>query len=255
MALKSMPLRKIILEIFIMDNFKEYIKRFKIQLTSLSPNGYSSTLSFTELVDIEALGKSSSMIRFLGAKDFILNDKPLTEACKIASDLGQSVFPLIFRVGEAGYELLNFNEVKTRWEEYCNQTYANEMSEYVKAYIKSSSEIMKDKEIFLEAVMHGIFIQLMLFRDSQKELYVPNFPNQYTPLRWHLKKSLVESIPQVWYLKAQPFKKISYFIRGQGILEITKTHWGMLKDIHMEFRVEMSNEGYYRKMVDINLIE
>ena len=250
-----MPLRKIILEIFIMDNFKEYIKRFKIQLTSLSPNGYSSTLSFTELVDIEALGKSSSMIRFLGAKDFILNDKPLTEACKIAPDLGQSVFPLIFRVGEAGYELLNFNEVKTRWEEYCNQTCANEMSEYVKAYIKSSSEIMKDKEIFLEAVMQGTFLQLMLFRDKQKELSVPNFPNPNIPLRWQLEKSLLEATPQVWYMKAQPLEEKSYFVGGYGTLEVTKSQWGIPKSIHMELRVEMSNEGYYHKMADINLIE
>jgi len=55
--------------------------------------------------------------------------------------------------------------------------------------------------------------------------------------------------------QTESYGRLPYFVGGYGTLEVTKSQWGNPKSIHMELRVEMSNEGYYHKMADINLIE
>ena len=95
----------------------------------------------------------------------------------------------------------------------------------------------------------------MLNLRNQDYLLIPNYPNPNTPLQWKLKRNSTYSNPSIWDLKAQLPGSNPYFVEGKGILEVEKTIHGIPKDIHLEFRVEMSNEGYYRKMVDINIIE
>lgn len=114
---------------------------------------------------------------------------------------------------------------------------------------------MKDKKIFLDSMMKGTFLQFILFRHDQEILNIPNFPNADAKLSWELKKCLSETTPQTWSLDAQPIGNMPYFVKGKGILEITKGGFEIPSKFHMELKVEMSNEGYYRKMVDINIIE
>ena len=114
---------------------------------------------------------------------------------------------------------------------------------------------MKDRKIFLDAMMKGTFLQFILFMDNQEILNIPNFPNADAKLSWKLKKNLSETTPQTWSLDAQPIGNMPYFVKGKGILEIPKGGFEIPSKLHMELTVEMSNEGYYRKMVDINIIE
>ena len=231
------------------------MNKYYCQYVYQVPQGYSSTISFIESIETKYFGRQLSDVIFLGLHGALVNKKPISPASKVAFDLGQSVYPLRFQKSEKGYKLTNFDEIKVRWEDYCETACREEKSDYIKEWIKRSAEVMKSKEMFLHAIMQGTFLQLMLFRDKQKELSVPNFPNPNTPLRWQLEKSLLEATPQVWYMKAQPLEEKSYFVGGYGTLEVTKSQWGNPKSIHMELRVEMSNEGYYHKMADINLIE
>ena len=231
------------------------IKDFRVQIISLNPKGHTSILSMKESVDIQRLNQRVTTITFLGSNDISLDGRPLTEASKVAFNLGQSVYPLSFQMNEEDYELLNFDAAKAQWDKYSKVACSGEESKYVKEYIESSSLWMKDERTFLKAIMQRIFLQLMLFKDNQDYLMTPNYPNPNTPLQWKLKRASTYSNPSIWDLKAQLCESNPYFVEGKGILEVEKTIHGIPKDIHLEFRVEMSNEGYYRKMVDINIIE
>lgn len=158
----------------------------------------------------------------MGAKESSFDNKPLSEATKTAFDLGQAVYPLIFQRNKNSYELTNFKEVKERWNTYCEKACKEETSDYVKDYIKSSSGVMKDRKIFLDAMMKGTFLQFILFMDNQEILNIPNFPNADAKLSWKLKKNLSETTPQTWSLDAQPIGNMPYFVKGKGILEIPK---------------------------------
>ena len=229
--------------------------RFKYISSIIFPDGHTSTLTCVEGVHIEISEHAPMKVVFLGSKDILWNNKPLDTACKVAFDLGQSVYPLSFQENDYGYELLNFKETKAQWNKYSKIACSGEESKYVKEYIESSSLWMKDERTFLKAIMQRIFLQLMLFKDNQDYLLIPNYPNPNTPLQWKLKRASTYSNPSIWDLKAQLSGSNPYFLEGKGILEVEKTIHGIPKDIHLEFRVEMSNEGYYRKMVDINIIE
>lgn len=229
--------------------------KYTLNNTVIAPSGISSVLSQTELISFKAIRQDLHEITFLGTKESSFDNKPLSEATKIAFDLGQAVYPLIFQKSMNGYELTNFEEVKVRWNTYCEKACKEEKSDYVKDYIKSCSGVMKDRKIFMDAMMKGTFLQFILFRHDQETLNIPNFPNADAKLSWELKKSLSETTPQAWSLDAQPIGYMPYFVKGKGILEITKGGFEIPSKIHMELKVEMSNEGYYRKMVDINLIE
>ena len=231
------------------------IKDFRVQIISLNPKGHTSILSMKESVDIQRLNQRVTTITFLGSNDISLDGRPLTEASKVAFNLGQSVYPLSFQMNEEDYELLNFDAAKAQWDKYSKVACSGEESKYVKEYIESSSLWMKDESTFLKAIMQRIFLQLMLFKDNQDYLMIPNYPNPNTPLQWKLKRTSSYFNPSIWDLKAQLPGSNPYFVEGKGILEVEKTNHGIPKDIHLEFRVEMSNEGYYRKMVDINIIE
>ena len=229
--------------------------KYTLNNTIIVPSGISSVLSQTELINFRIIKQDLYEITFLGAKESSFDNKPLSEATQIAFDLGQAVYPLIFQRNKNSYELTNFEEVKVRWNTYCEKACKEEKSDYVKDYIKSSSGVMKDKKIFLDSMMKGTFLQFILFRHNQETLNIPNFPNTDAKLSWELKKSLSETTPQTWSLDAQPIGNMPYFVKGKGILEITKGAFEFPSKIHMELKVEMSNEGYYRKMVDINIIE
>lgn len=231
------------------------IKDFRVKIISLNPKGHTSILSMKESVDIQRLNQRVTIVTFLGSTEISLDGRPLTEASKVAFNLGQSVYPLSFQMNEEDYELLNFKEAKEQWDKYCKIACSRENSKYVKEYIESSSLWMKDESTFLKAIMQRIFLQLMLFKGNQDYLMTPNYPNPNTPLQWKLKRTSSYSNPSIWDLKAQLCESNPYFVEGKGILEVEKTNYGIPKDIHLEFRVEMSNEGYYRKMVDINIIE
>ena len=229
--------------------------RFKYISSIIFPDGHTSTLTCVEGVHFEKFENAPLKVVFLGSKDILWNNKLLDTACKVAFDLGQSVYPLSFQENDYGYELLNFKETKAQWNKYSKIACSGEESKYVKEYIESSSLWMKDESTFLKAIMQRIFLQLMLFKDNQDYLMIPNYPNPNTPLQWKLKRASTYSNPSIWDLKAQLCESNPYFVEGKGILEVEKTIHGIPKDIHLEFRVEMSNEGYYRKMVDINIIE
>jgi len=229
--------------------------RFKYISSIIFPDGHTSTLTCIEGIHIQKTEHAPLKVIFLGSKDILWNNKPLDTACKIAFDLGQSVYPLSFQMNEEDYELLNFDEAKAQWDKYSKIVCSGEESKYVKEYIESSSLWMKDESTFVKAIMQRIFLQLMLFKDNQDYLLTPNFPNPNTPLQWKLKRTSTYSNPSIWDLKAQLCESNPYFVEGKGILEVENTNYGIPKDIHLEFRVEMSNEGYYRKMVDINIIE
>lgn len=229
--------------------------KYTLNNTIIAPNGISSVLSQTELISFKTIKQDLHEITFLGIKESSFNNNPLSEATKIAFDLGQSVYPITFQQSKNSYELTNFKEVKERWNTYCEKACKEEKSDYVKDYIKGSSGVMMNKQIFLDTMMKGTFLQFILFRDNQEILNIPNFPNADAKLSWELKKSLSETNPQTWSLDAQPIGNMPYFVEGKGILEITKGGFEIPSKIHMELKVEMSNEGYYRKMVDINIIE
>ena len=229
--------------------------RFKYISSIIFPDGHTSTLTCVEGVHFEKFENAPLKVVFLGSKDILWNNKLLDTACKVAFDLGQSVYPLSFQENDYGYELLNFKETKAQWNKYSKIACSGEESKYVKEYIESSSLWMKDERTFLKAIMQRIFLQLMLFKDNQDYLLTPNYPNPNTPLQWKLKRTSSYFNPSIWDLKAQLPGSNPYFVEGKGILEVEKTNHGIPKDIHLEFRVEMSNEGYYRKMVDINIIE
>lgn len=228
---------------------------FKYTSSFVFPNGCRSTFTKVENITIRMLEHTLVDFTFLGAKDVLLNNEPLNDATKVAFNLSQSVYPLIFQRDDNGLKLLNFKMVKHRWEKYCKSTCKYEMSEYVKKYIKSSAETMKGLSTFLEAIMQGCFIQLILFKEKQESLMTSNFPTYDTLISWQCQENMVESIPQVFFLKAHPLKSLPYFVEGKGVLEITRTQLGIPKEIHLELRVEMANEGHYSKMVDINLID
>ena len=229
--------------------------RFKYISSIIFPDGHTSTLTCVDGVHFEKFENAPLKVVFLGSKDILWNNKPLDAACKVAFDLGQSVYPLSFQENDYGYELLNFKETKAQWNKYSKIACSGEESKYVKEYIESSSLWMKDERTFLKAIMQRIFLQLMLLKGNQDYLMTPNYPNPNTPLQWKLKRTSSYSNPSIWDLKAQLCGSNPYFVEGKGILEVEKTNHGIPKDIHLEFRVEMSNEGYYRKMVDINIIE
>lgn len=229
--------------------------RFKYISSIIFPDGHTSTLTCIEGIHIQKTEHAPLKVIFLGSKDILWNNKPLDTACKIAFDLGQSVYPLSFQINEEDYELLNFDEAKAQWDKYSKIACSGEESKFVKEYIESSSLWMKDESTFLKAIMQRIFLQLMLFKDNQDYLLTPNYPNPNTPLQWKVKRTSTYSNPSIWNLKAQLPESNPYFVEGKGFLEVEKTIHGIPKDIHLEFRVEMSNEGYYRKMVDINIIE
>lgn len=231
------------------------IKDFRVQIISLNPKGHTSILSMKESVDIQRLNQRVTTITFLGSTDISLDGRPLIEASKVAFNLGQSVYPLSFQMNEEDYELLNFDAVKAQWDKYRKNACSGEESKYVKEYIESSSLWMKDERTFLKAIMQRIFLQLMLLKDNQDCILTPNFPNSNTSLQWKVERTSTYSNPSIWDLKAQLSESNPYFVEGKGILEVEKTIHGIPKDIHLEFRVEISNEGYYRKMVDINIIE
>ena len=228
---------------------------YTLNNTIIAPNGISSVFSQTELISFKTIKQDLHEITFWGAKESSFDNKPLSEATKIAFDLGQAVYPLIFQRNKNSNELTNFKEVKERWNTYCEKACKEEKSDYVKDYIKSSSGAMKDRKIFVDAMMKGTFLQSILFRDDQETLNIPNSPNADAKLSWELKKSLSETTPQIWSLDAQPIGNMPYFVKGKGILEITMGGFEIPSKFHMELKVEMSNEGYYRKMVDINIIE
>ena len=229
--------------------------RFKYISSIIFPDGHTSTLTCIEGIPIQKTEHAPLKVIFLGSKDILWNNKPLDTACKIAFDLGQSVYPLSFQMNEEDYELLNFDEAKAQWDKYSKIACSGEESKFVKEYIESSSLWMKDESTFLKAIMQRIFLQLMLFKDNQDYLLTPNYPNPNTPLQWKVKRTSTYSNPSIWNLKAQLPESNPYFVEGKGFLEVEKTIHGIPKDIHLEFRVEMSNEGYYRKMVDIKIIE
>ena len=229
--------------------------KYTLNNTIIAPNGISSVLSQTELINFRTIKQTLYEITFWGAKESSYNNKPLSEATQIAFDLGQAVYPLIFQRNKNSYELTNFEEVKVRWNTYCEKACQEEKSDYVKDYIKSSRGVMKDKKIFLDSMMKGTFLQFILFRHDQEILNIPNFPNADAKVSWKLKKNLSETTPQTWSLDAQPIGNMPYFVKGKGILEIPKGGFEIPSKLHMELTVEMSNEGYYRKMVDIKIIE
>ena len=94
------------------------IKDFRVQIISLNPKGHTSILSMKESVDIQRLNQRVTTITFLGSNDISLDGRPLTEASKVAFNLGQSVYPLSFQMNEEDYELLNFDAAKAQWDKY-----------------------------------------------------------------------------------------------------------------------------------------
>ena len=165
--------------------------RFKYISSIIFPDGHTSTLTCVDGVHFEKFENAPLKVVFLGSKDILWNNKPLDAACKVAFDLGQSVYPLSFQENDYGYELLNFKETKAQWNKYSKIACSGEESKYVKEYIESSSLWMKDERTFLKAIMQRIFLQLMLFKDDQDYLMTPNFPNPNTPLQWKLKSTVV----------------------------------------------------------------
>ena len=102
-----------------------------------------------ESVDIQRLNQRVTTITFLGSNDISLDGRPLTEASKVAFNLGQSVYPLSFQMNEEDYELLNFDAAKAaNGINIVKSLDSGEESKYVKEYIESSSLWMKDESTF-----------------------------------------------------------------------------------------------------------
>ena len=68
----------------------------------------------------------------MGSNDISLDGRPLTEASKVAFNLGQSVYPLSFQMNEEDYELLNFDAAKAQWDKYSKRQFNIEV-QFVKS--------------------------------------------------------------------------------------------------------------------------
>lgn len=146
-----------------MYTFRKLKNKYQIKTITVKPDGTES--SYACEIAIEAdynIIREDFTFELMGKKSIRLNDRKPSQAIDLLMIcLSGSLYPIKLRVARNSYveEVINFKEIRERWERKCREIQTDSYSILVDNYISLSMANMRNEESFLNALKRDSFIQ------------------------------------------------------------------------------------------------
>lgn len=224
----------------------------------LSPNGHKCVythhlnLSFTNGVT----GKPTLTLGERTAEE--INGKPPEEFDFVMSCLGNALYPLRLRTDNLGnvQEIVNDNEVRERYVAEGRRIMDYyEHGEIVVGYVERSFESMLDEKTFVQRISQSNVCQLAtMFMDiANCEYRLADFPFLGDVIRFRL--SVTKEYDEDVVLTITEVYTEREILSFRGKAYVHKAGKGTLDHIQLLLEVEIANEGFYTRRLEIKWME
>ncbi|WP_455593520.1 hypothetical protein [Bacteroides sp.] len=155
-----------------MYHFRKLSGCYIINVSTAYPNGVESTYSAQiQLSANYQFVDASYKFELTSRHNVLLNNTPITKNADILMKrLSDTYYPMKLKVSVNGniIDVLNFDDIKKRWQDETSKIIAETSCIAFEQYIDSVKPTMQQKEKFLEAIKRDSFIQLyfMNFEDT-----------------------------------------------------------------------------------------
>jgi hypothetical protein len=241
-----------------MYKFKHIKARYRFQSETTTPSGecrpYSATYPVSSLLNlVEGLN-----FTLHGAEDETLDGKPLDDFDLFMSQAGHLLYPVelnVLRDGQIKHQR-NYEDIKQRWENGCKNllsTYSN--SYWVERYINMASKRLVAEETFMKAFMRHSFVQLFFMEEGkQRQAYhLYDFPLKGNEI--NVPFELTESGYGEYHYRTVMENSTSSILSGDGELRLEYSEKGQPLAVSFYYEVDVRDEGFYSKRINIGLIE
>lgn len=240
-----------------MYKFKQIKAKYNFFSEVIKPSGERSVFSKIEMVDV--LPNQGEGLNFFlkGNTDVLVDGHEPEDFDLIMYRLGQSLYPIELVVLKTGKikQINNFAEIQNRWSKECKSIIATYKNAYwIERYINITSKNICSEVSFLDTLGQNNFIQLFFMEQGtiKQHIELSAFPcaNSHISVEFNLTSS-----NETGYQYKSKIGKIDEKIcSGDGELNIIYTEKGQPEYIRFLYRAEVHGEGFYSKIVTINLI-
>lgn len=241
-----------------MYKFKQIKAKYNFISDALEPSGKHSTYSMIE--HISALPNLIEGLNFTlcGITNELIDGNPLQDFNLIMSQLGQSLYPIELNVLKTGKikKLKNLEDIQKRWKlesEKILSTYEN--AYWVERYINMTSKNLVNEDSFMKALVRNSFIQLFFMEEAalQQRIQIYDFPFNGNTL--NVIFDGVNSDNSEYHYNSVLESTDECICSGKGEMVILYSAKGLPLKISFFYRIEVADEGYYTKRVNIELID
>lgn len=178
----------------------------------------------------------------------------------IMMGLGHTLYPLILTIDIDGKirSVANWEEVKKRYEKESKRIityYENALS--VRKYVKASLANISSEEAFIKCIrLSNLFqvIRIGLIHKNSFYYNIPDFPSagQYCSLSFQKER---ENEHNEMTYAASDEKIDNVVLSKKGQIYLQRDNKGFINIIQMQCNMEIADEGYYIRRIEIKRIE
>jgi hypothetical protein len=241
-----------------MYKFKHIKAKYQFKSETTTPPGERST--YVATYPVSSLLNLVEGLNFTlhGAEDERLNGRPLDDFDLFMSQIGHLLYPVELNVLRNGQikRLRNYEDIKQRWgngRKDLLSTYSN--SYWVERYINMASKRLVAEETFMKAFMRHSFVQLLFMEEGKREqvFRLHDFPTKGGEINVPLE--LVEAAYGEYRYHSVPGGMAPPLLSGDGELRLEYSEKGQPLAVSFYYEVEVRDEGFYSKRINIGLIE